>query len=55
VPGTHGSEGQAPASEGPGSGERPEREAPSAEFAEPRGRGGLADAGSAGGRRPPRC
>jgi len=38
VPGTHGSEGQAPASEGPGSGERPEREAPSAEFAEPRGR-----------------
>jgi len=32
------SEGQAPSSEGLGSGERPEREAPSAEVAEPRGR-----------------
>jgi hypothetical protein len=38
VSGTHGGEGQAPASEGPGSGGRPEREAPSAEVAEPRGR-----------------
>jgi hypothetical protein len=38
VPGTHGGEGQTPASESLGSGERPEREAPSAEFAEPRGR-----------------
>jgi hypothetical protein len=38
VSGTHGGEGQAPASEGPGSGERPGREAPSAESAEPRGR-----------------
>jgi hypothetical protein len=38
VSGTHGGEGEAPASEGPGSGERPEREAPSAESAEPRGR-----------------
>jgi hypothetical protein len=38
VSGTHGGEGQAPSSEGPGSGERPEREAPSAELAEPRGR-----------------
>jgi len=37
VSGTRG-EGNAPASEGPGSGERPEREAPSAEVAEPRGR-----------------
>ena len=36
--GTHGGEGQAPASEGPGSGERPGREALSAESAEPRGR-----------------
>ncbi len=36
--GTRGGEGQAPASEGLGSGERPEREAPSAELAEPRGR-----------------
>jgi len=38
VSGTHGGEGQAPASEGPGSGERPGREALSAESAEPRGR-----------------
>jgi hypothetical protein len=38
VSGTHGGEGQAPSSEGLGSGERPEREAPGAEVAEPRGR-----------------
>jgi hypothetical protein len=38
VSGTSGGEGQAPSSEGLGSGERPEREAPSAEVAEPRGR-----------------
>jgi hypothetical protein len=38
VSGTKGGEGQAPSSEGLGSGERPEREAPSAEVAEPRGR-----------------
>jgi hypothetical protein len=38
VSGTHGGEGQAPASEGLGPGERPERDAPSAEVAEPRGR-----------------
>jgi hypothetical protein len=38
VSGTNGGEGQAPSSEGLGSGERPEREAPSAEVAEPRGR-----------------
>jgi hypothetical protein len=37
VSGTSGSEGQVPASEGPGSGERPEREA-AHEVAEPRGR-----------------
>ena len=36
--GTNGDEGQAPASEGLGSGERPEREAARAEVAEPRGR-----------------
>ena len=34
---TNGSAGQPPASEGPGSGERPEREAARAEVAEPRG------------------
>jgi hypothetical protein len=38
VSGTNRGEGQAPSSEGLGSGERPEREAPSAEVAEPRGR-----------------
>ncbi len=36
--GTNGGERQAPASEGPGSGQRPEPEAPRAEVAEPRGR-----------------
>src|SRR6266496_4574133 len=36
--GTNGGEGQAPASEGPGAGERPEREAAGAQVAEPRGR-----------------
>ena len=36
--GTHGGEGQAPSGEGPGSGERPGRDAPSAVLAEPRGR-----------------
>ena len=36
--GTNGGKGQAPASEGPGSGERPEREATRTEVAEPRGR-----------------
>jgi hypothetical protein len=38
VSGTNGGEGQAPSSEGLGSGERPEREAPGAEVAKPRGR-----------------
>jgi hypothetical protein len=38
VSGTNRGEGQAPSSEGLGSGEHPEREAPSAEVAEPRGR-----------------
>jgi hypothetical protein len=38
VSGTHGGAGQPPASEGPGSGERPGRDAPSAEVAKPRGR-----------------
>jgi hypothetical protein len=37
VSSTNGGEGQAPSSEGLGSGERPEREAPGAEVAEPRG------------------
>ena len=34
--GTNEGDGQAPASEGPGSGQRPERQAPPAEVAEPR-------------------